>query len=209
MKNSLNFDAANHHYSINGKAVLSVTKILAHSGIVKSEFYRGTEALDRGTAVHDLTARRDIGEKIPLTHIPLKLRGYVKAWDRFRSETGFTPTLVEHRVVCPKPQYAGTLDRLGKFGSSDPVETLIDLKTHAAGRVQDWVKYQLVGYGHALNPKRIYHRVGVALHPNGTYAITRFTPSDWMVDLAVFLNAAKQAIQGNEFMRFTRRNGRR
>lgn len=194
------FHEGNHVYKVGGKPVISVTKILAHCGIINTRFYKGTEALDRGTAVHDLTARRDQGEALKFSHIPVKFRGFVRAWDAFRSDTGFTPTLVEHRVLCESPLYAGTLDRLGKFSASDAVETLIDLKTHNSGRVATWVKYQLVGYGHALNARRVYQRMGVALHPDGSYAVTRFPPTEWTVDLAYFLHAAQQAIRGGNMM---------
>jgi hypothetical protein len=200
------FNESNHSYHVNGKPVTSVTKILSHSGIVNSEFFRGTEALDRGTLVHDLTARRDSGERIPLNHVPLKFRGFLRAWDKFKDETNFKADLIEHRVVCASPLYAGTLDRLGHFSPNDTTPTILDLKTHNTGRVGQWVKYQLVGYGHALNARKIYQRVGVALHPNGTYAITRFPVTEWMTDLAVFLHAAAETIKGNEYMR-RRRNG--
>ena len=42
-----------------------------------------------------------------------RLRGYLNAWIRFRSETGFKPELVEQKFHHPKLNYAGTPDRTG------------------------------------------------------------------------------------------------
>lgn len=200
----LQFNPSDHSYRVNGRQVLSVTKVLAHAGHIDTSWTGGGEFLDRGTLIHDVTARRDAGEKVPMTEVPKKWRGFIHAWDRFRSETGFMPTLIEHRVWCPDPLYAGTMDRLGHFSVADRVPTVLDIKCMNSGRPNDWVRFQLVAYGHALNPKKIYQRVAVGLHPDGTYHVVRYPVGTWVTDLTKFLTNVRQAIRGNNFMAFSK-----
>jgi len=212
--NQVKFDKISHSYVkvSNGKKLSSVTQILSTSGLVDSSFYSsGTTYLDRGTMLHEATAKMDAGEKVDLRKIPKKYRGFLDAWKLFRKETGFTPTLIEHAVAHLKEtctqcgivhEYSGTLDRLGYFTLKDKLITILDLKNHNSGRVGDWVRFQLVGYGHALCAGKMYNRVGVALHPDGTYKMTTFKISTWMQDLETFLQAANATARTGAWMKF-------
>lgn len=212
----IRFDASSHTYHklSNGKRLHSVTQILARSGILDASWYGGVEYLDRGTVLHHITALLDAGEKVDMRKVPQRWRGFIPAWKRFRKETGFTPTLIEHPVahlhetckICSVVhEYSGTLDRLGHFSPEDTIPTVLDLKNHNSGRVGDWVRYQLVGYGHALKPSGFFNRVGVALHPDGTYVMTTFKVTDYMSDLERFLEATRTTLRGADWMKF--RNG--
>ena len=200
------FDAEAHASHHLGVRINSVTRILVHSGIVDTTFMAGGgEYFERGTAVHDFTARYDLGEPIDLRKLKNRWRGHYEAWLRFRRETGFVPSLVEHYVDklykgCRHKKsncycYVGILDRLGTFPTARNTQVLLDIKNCKTGRVGDWVRYQLVGYGHALEPGTRFPRVGVALHENGTYAMSG-SESDWPIstwdkDLNRFLRATR------------------
>lgn len=215
----IHFDAGSHTYTHRGVKLNSVTRILAHAGIIDASYAGGVEYLDRGNKIHDLTARYDTGEKIDLRKLEVRWRGHYKAWLRFRLETGFTPSLIEHRVSKIDPNcthksgcqcYVGTLDRLGSFTKSahkDSLLTLLDIKNCKTGPVGDWVRYQLVGYGHAYNPSKLYHRVGVALHADGTYKMTgddKWPLNTWAGDLEKFLRANRETTHGKQFGEFLR-----
>lgn len=212
----LTFDTKTHTFTHGGVRLNSVVRILIHSGLVDTTFMApGVEYLDRGTTVHDYTARYDLGEPVDLRGLKKRWRGFYRAWLRFRVETEFEPILTEHYVQrlydgCDhKTQlcycYAGILDRLGRFKRQpdNGILTILDLKNMKTGRVGNWVRYQLVGYGHALNPGTKYHRVGVALHEDGTYAMTgedQWPITTWDLDLAKFLRASRDANLGKKFM---------
>lgn len=201
----LTFDAEAHASHHLGVKLNSVTRILIHSGLVNTAFMTpGTEFLDRGTAVHEYTARHDLGEPVDLRGLKKRWRGHYRAWLKFRRETGFEPTLVEHYVDrlyrgCKHKKltcycFVGILDRLGTFPEDRSLQTLLDIKNCKTGRVGDWVRYQLVGYGHALDPSTKFPRVGVALHEDGSYSMTgeeSWPVSTWDRDLATFLRASR------------------
>ncbi len=206
------FSAKGHTYSHGGQRLHSVTRILDHGGLRGGDFFgdQGTEYLDRGTLIHDLTARHDAGQRVDQRRIPVRWRGHYRAWPRFRRETGFVPSLIEHRVMSVEAGFAGTLDRLGDFEKRTPrglegltdLQTLLDIKNAKTGGCADWVRYQLVGYGHALNPRKLYNRVGVVLMADGTYKVKVFSVADWHRDLEVFLRAAESLRRGTKFMDF-------
>jgi len=217
---TLEFSEAGHTYRFKGQRLNSVTRILDHGGLRGGDFFgdKGTEYLDRGTLIHDLTAKHDAGEKVDRRKIPKRWRGHFEAWPKFRRETGFTPSLIEHRVHSLESLFAGTIDRVGDFncdggelakvlGMSKYMEltslqTILDIKNSKSSPPGDWVRYQLVGYGHALNPKRLYNRVAVALLTNGRYKVKVFSIESWHRDLEVFLRAAESLRKGQRFMDF-------
>lgn len=213
---SFSFDPGSHTFSHGKVKLSSVTKILVQSGIVDTSYLPpGMEYLERGITIHDLTARHDEGEPIDLRYLKPRWRGHYRAWLRFLKETGFTPTLIEHYVQflvssCQHNSefcccFAGVIDRVGTFPRQvDDIETILDIKNMKTGRVGDWVRYQLVGYGHALAPKEKKRRMGVALHADGTYAVTgcdKWPISTWDMDKARFLKASRDVNTNREFSR--------
>lgn len=180
-------------YTIAGRRVPSVTEILAIAGVVD---FSGVpeewlaKAAERGRLAHRITAEIDQAQGEP-PFVPEELKGYVDAWWKFRVETGFTASLIEHALVNQEHRYAGTLDRYGMVGATP---WLIDLKTSAA--IPRWVGLQLAGYELALRPAlsvteaaRV-KRAAVRLRPDGTYSLFHFADRS---DFADFLAASRIA----------------
>jgi hypothetical protein len=213
----LQFDPVSHSYHVGGRQAVSVTRVLEHSGLVDASHYAtgGEDFLERGRVVHEATAeycekrflatsnrqRTTADQKLAklLEKLPERWRGFLTAWVRFLDETGFVSEAVERRVHCDDPLYAGTMDRLGQFPGFR-LKTVLDIKNHNTGSVAQSVKYQLVAYGHALDPKRLFDRVGVALHPDGTYKLTRFKIGTYIEDCQTFLYAVSNVYDAQAFV---------
>lgn len=67
-----------------------------------------------GTALHDLTERRDRGEDIEnvVRGLPAPVATIVRAYDFLCRENGWRHIAIERTVVCDELQCAGTLDRV-------------------------------------------------------------------------------------------------
>jgi hypothetical protein len=188
----LDFDPAEHRYSIDGRTILSVTKILELSGVIDysripwdiREF-----ALARGSAVHLATQYLDQGV-LAEDSLDRSISGYVDAWKRFRSETGWENLLVEFRGYHRAHDYAGTADRIGWFPGQDDHLAVLDIKT---GSAPGWVALQLAAYSDFV-AHATYDRVSVELHADGSYRIRSYPVQDRRRHLADFL-ACRRVIQ--------------
>jgi hypothetical protein len=216
----IRYRGEDHTYWLGRRQAVSVTRVLEHAGIVDPSHYSrhdGEDFLERGRAVHEATAKYDEKRFLETSRrpritadqvfdrlrgsLPERWRGFMDAWKLFLDESGFVPEMVERRVFCPDPLYAGTLDRMGRFPGAR-VPAIVDLKNHNTGSVQkNAVRHQLVAYGHALDPKKLFERYGVALNPDGRYRLTTFPLSTYMEDRDRFLAAAAQMHDSRDFMR--------
>jgi hypothetical protein len=186
MATALQFDPAAHIYSLNGVAVPNVTSILEEVGIIDySAIPDGARmmALERGRFVHAL-CEYDDDDTLDESTVDPKLSGYLSAWRRFRAEAHFEPSLIEHRGYNATFGYAGTLDRTGRMpGKSD---VLLDIKTSCAPW---WAAVQTAAYAHFFDSPAKYRRMAVALHADGTYAISEYRCARFSADFNVFLAA--------------------
>jgi hypothetical protein len=176
--------SASHEYTVNGIVRPGVTTVLKAAGLIDDQWY--TEASRRrGTAVHAACHYLD-EDDLPESWLESSPHaGYVRAWVNFRKETGFRPSLIEHRVFHKKLGYCGTLDRLGSFRSSEP-DTVLDIKT---GEAQRWHRIQLAAYANCLDVPGRYRRMTVLLRTDETYAIVEHHPRQFREAMNVF-NAA-------------------
>ena len=105
------------------------------------------EAGRRGSVVHDLTERYDNGEEVSLLNMDGNLQFKMNEWAMFERYvdfmTRFNPEylMVEQNFVSPALGYAGTIDRLAKFGDKT---MLIDIKT--SNNIHDSYWLQLAAY---------------------------------------------------------------
>jgi hypothetical protein len=153
------FNPAAHTYTIGGRAVPSVTAVLADiiPGWLASDWY-----LQRGTAVHACAAL--IAHGIKFNHDP-HIDGQVKAIRAFFAGVRPTPIMVEQQVYSVKYQYAGTLDMVAEV---DGEIRLADFKASLSPAVP----YQLAAYAlayHETFGKEIRRGFGVEIRDNGTY----------------------------------------
>ena len=183
----LHFDEPTHTYSVAGRIVPNVTRIIGHL----TDFSRvDPEVLEKarqqGVAVHKMV-ELDCAEELDVEALPDWMAGHYAAWLRFKEETGFECLSAEQRVYHPGLNYAGTLDlaaRLPKLNIKGAA--LIDVKrSFYAGPA---IGLQLAGYEEARNktPDRepTYHRFALRLDADGKYRLQKY---DDRGDFAVFL----------------------
>lgn len=146
------FDESTHQYTCGGVIVPSVTQILKAAGLYPDFSKIDPEVMEwkrnLGTQVHAATELDDMDN---LGDYDFQIDGYLFAWRKFKAETGFTPMHIEQRVYHKQHKYAGTLDRIGVFGSRG---ALVDIKTGQADLIT--VGPQTAAYAEAFgyNGKR-------------------------------------------------------
>lgn len=194
------FDPVKHQYfDAQGNHKPSVTWILAQSGLCDFSFVEQEirdRAMARGRSVHWMLQLDD--QKACPNTVARRLRPFRRAYREWKRFSGFVPESIEWAFVSPYG-YAGTLDRSGMFPRTVAYpfgsRAVVDFKT-GNSPVQDWVRYQLVAYAMAMHRNsavaRTYRRIGLALHPDGTYQVKEFYPSSWDTDWAIFIEAMRR-----------------
>ena len=160
----------------NGAIIPGVTSILKAAGLIDATWFNDY-ARDRGTLVHEACAlydRDDLDEQ----SLDPELEPYVRAWIKFRADSGFAPELVEHIVSNPLRGYAGKLDVTGVMNGHKYV---IDRKS---GAVQAWAGIQLAAYEACLPCP--HKRAAIELDSDGKYRLIEYTDRN---DFNVFLSA--------------------
>jgi len=175
------FNAERHEYTVDGRAFDSVTQILSGAGLIETE-WRSEAAMARGRAVHVATHYLDEDDLDPQWMETSPFAGYVRAWERFKSETQFTPELIEHRVFNAKLGYCGTLDRTGSF-AGNPVRALADIKT---GPPETWHRIQTAAYAACFEKPAAFRRMTIHLQRDGNYFIKEYHPKDFAETMNVF-----------------------
>ncbi len=135
---NLTFDPELHRYTINGRAVPSVTQVLADMGLYSDEWITNIRrSRARGTAGHQICDLIDYGrggtwEEIiasshwdPDTTAPV-LVPYGFGYAKFLADTGFEAVYSEHAVGSEAYMVAGMLD---KWGQCRGKRWLVDVKT--------------------------------------------------------------------------------
>jgi hypothetical protein len=191
------FDEASHTYTLDGKKMPSVTKILKDVNLTPDDsFYKPIDA-ERGRAVHHaalLLLRKDLDES---TIHPI-IQPYIKAFKDFLRESRFVPNL----SFCELPMYdeelwyAGKPDMIGNLNANN---ALIDLKT---GDAKMYAPYQTAGYeklyrNQITNPierrSRTIKRYSLRLFSDGKYRLREHdSANDWLVfRSAIVVHAAQ------------------
>lgn len=170
------FDPNEHRYFLDGVEIPGVTSILKSAGLTRS--YGGfQDAQWRGLHVHQCTELYDLND-LDWNSVYPQWLGYVKAWARFRDDTGFNPTLIEWQGYDTGLRFAGTLDREGVL-QGDVFQP--DIKT---GAEEPWHRFQTGGYW-MLRAVKAARRGCVYLREDGTYKLVRHDdPKDMRVFLA-------------------------
>ncbi len=126
MATDLNFDPATHTYTVGGRVVPSVTRILRpltdFSHVPPDVLAR---AAAFGTAVHRMIYLEQGGDLDEEALDPI-LRPWLDAWRKWRTETKLRVIERERPVYHPLMQYAGTMDLLCVL---DRTLVVVDLKT--------------------------------------------------------------------------------
>jgi hypothetical protein len=171
------FEESTHAYTMEGRSIPSVTRVLDHAGLISYDMVR-REILERksviGTLVHTATHYFDQGD-LDWSSLDDHTKGRVEAWALFRSDTGFAPRIIEERYVSViNGMTVGlTVDREGLMGKR---EAVVEIK-NTANR-EEWWAIQTAGYALAVpdvagsSPRALFarrRRFAVQLFPDGRY----------------------------------------
>jgi len=172
---SFDFATEEHEYTVNGKPVPSVTQIIRGAGLLSS-FYKPSGA-SRGTAVHHALEVADMfGETWEswLEDLDDELKPYADAYRKFRKESLFDIISIEERILAESDGmiYAGTFDRLARFGEA---VCLIDIKT---GKPEAWHGAQLWAYAQSPAIPEGVRLVDLYLNKKGVYNWHMLTPEE-------------------------------
>lgn len=186
---TVTLDHESHVYTVDGQRFTgpSVTAALCQSGICDFSFLDEElreRSMARGTSVHWLTRLHDEG-CLDYRRVPKAMRGYRKAWIKFRENTGFVPdpNWIERSFISPMG-YAGTVDRKGSCAGMHYF--VLDLKTE---NIPVHTKYQLALYAKAIH---VLNRMAVALRSDGTYTVKIYPISELGVDYAIGVEAVRR-----------------
>lgn len=182
---ALTLDRESHVYRLGQSVIPSVTQIIEAARLV--DFSAVPDAVLenaqwRGSAIHAACWYEDERALDETTVLPEHL-GYLAAWRKFKSESGFRPMAIEESRRHDLYLYAGTPDRSGDIG---PSVAVVDLKS---GPLQPAVAIQLAAYAHLYPHPSIYRRIAVRLKADGTYSGTEFERRELQRDFAVFSSA--------------------
>lgn len=138
---ALLFDEGSHTYTVDGRVVPNVTRVLDLLGTYASI---PDEVLDWkseiGKAVHKATELYDQDDLVYESLDPA-IVGYVDAWITFREEVVPGILAIEQRVYSPIEHYAGTVDRIVDiyycgFNRTMPLEIKCTAQTHNVHHLQ-------------------------------------------------------------------------
>ena len=169
----LTFDEEAHEYRLDGVVIPSVTQVIREAGLIDTQWYT-EEGRERGAEVALVTELHDKGILDEDT-VTDEIRPYLKAWKRFKADTGFLCELIEEPVYHRELRYAGTLDRIGTWRES-PNRILLDIKT---GGPEPCHAIQTAAYAACFTWRAGPLRFGIHLDNSGKYRIAAHTdPND-------------------------------
>ena len=165
--------------------MLRLTQILSMCGLREWPECVSAEmrefAMNRGTMIHRATALFDAGT-LDWSSLDPRIAGFVRAYEKFRTEVGGKIEAIEHEVVSRRYGYAGRLDRV--FGRSAVCagRMVVDIKTNAADAA---TRLQTSGY--ALAYGRTARRGYVSLFEDGKYKCEAYPARDDAADRVAWL----------------------
>lgn len=165
---AISFEPVTHQYTVEGKIVPSVTKILSFTGLSPDFSVIPPHVLENkrqlGTEVHERTQLIDMGCEVTDD-------GYSRAYIKFKNEMNFSPTEIELPVYS-KSGYAGTIDRVGVINNK---LSIVDLKTTQVIDLP-YMGPQTAAYEMAYKEwaeyKKVMPRYILQLKPDGNYKLT-------------------------------------
>jgi hypothetical protein len=138
------FDPSDHSYYLGDRRLIGVSEAIQTAGLKDFSRIDPTvleRAEQRGTAVHAACHYLDDGDLNWATVSP-EIEPYVRAWERFKKETGVELLGIEKPLFHATLGFAGTPDRVVNLY---PHKGIIDLKTYAPDAVTG---IQLAGYSY-------------------------------------------------------------
>jgi hypothetical protein len=178
------FDEGTHSYFLGDRRLIGVTEAIQAAGL--TDFSRIDPAVlaraaERGNAVHRACHYLD-DDDLDWGTVSAEIAPYVRAWERFKADTGVVLNAVEMPRWHSTLGLAGTPDREVTLGGE---KGTIDLKTYKPDAVAgvQLSAYSFLAYG----PQLSYHtpkRWGLWLKDDGKYSLIEFNDRG---DEAVFM----------------------
>jgi hypothetical protein len=174
-----------HSYFLGKTRLIGVSEAIQSAGLndfsmIKPEVLE--HAAQRGKAVHIACHFLDEGD-LDWATVTQEIEPHVRAWERFKNETGVELLEIETPRYDATLGFAGTPDRIVRFG---PMSGTIDLKTYKPNDVTgiQLSAYSILRFG--LQPSlNAAKRWGLWLKDDGKYQLTEFTDrSDERIFLA-------------------------
>jgi hypothetical protein len=188
---ALTFDAAQHRYFLGNRELPSVTQSLKYVGLIDYSHIPGPileRAAERGKRVH-LALEYFDNDSLVADSCSEEIAGHVRAYERFKADSGFVPGVIERRRHHPVIGYAGTPDRIGMIGKHPVV---LDLKS---GMVLDGHACQLAGYAHLFPNPRRFRRIALQTFATGKYRVHEYKPEDFDYHSQLLFGAVRQLQQ--------------
>lgn len=185
MSNEFRFDKADHSYWLGKTRLIGVSDAIQAAGL--KDFSRIApdvleHARQRGTAVHAACHYLDDGD-LNWETVSSEIEPYVRAWDRFKTDTALKINEIERPRYHATYGFAGTPDRIVKIGEHAGT---LDIKTYCPDAVTG---VQLAAYSYlAFGPQPSWDapkRWGLWLKDDGKYSLTEYTDRG---DEAVFMS---------------------
>ena len=171
------FDPERHEYRIGERKVVGVTTVLNDliPGYRASEFYLG-----KGRAVH--AAAAFVAKGIAFEHDP-RIAGQVEAVRKFFREIQPEVVEIEQPVYSKRYLYGGTPDLVAIIAKRP---LIVDYKSYLVPSAM----FQCAAYALAF-PHSVNYGVCVALHQDGTYAMSETWPlkrptQEWLAMLTTY-----------------------
>ena len=171
---NVKFNAERHIYTVDGTERVSVTQALSMVGVIDKTWYTD-HGRNRGTAVHDALMYDDEND-LDEVGLDKEVLPRLRAWRKFKVESGIKILQSEIPVAHPDLPYAGTPDRVVEWKG---IKGIIDIKS---GGKESWHALQTMGY--ALCFDEPMDRYSVYLKGNGRYTLEKHIDRR---DRAVFL----------------------
>ena len=183
---NLTFNEEIHEYRLDGRRLPSVTTILKEMGFIDTTWFT-EESRQRGIIVHRLCELDDLGSLNPESVDP-RLKGYLRAWQKYRDAEDLCFTHIEHRMASSRMGYAGTCDRVGIDRKGRTV--LIDIKTSPEDS-GPYIEWQLGAYKCLLREEGLPHilrLLSIHLEEDGEFRVQEWghAPQDWMAILRTY-----------------------
>lgn len=193
----LTFDELQHEYLLDGKKLPSVTSIISTISadtILSSNFKM---AGLRGTAVHAVCEKLNLGEQVNISALSEDISRYVEGYNLFLQHGAYKITHAEQRVYSPSKHYAGTVDIIATNKKGD--YCVMDIKTSAlvsptaslqmaayAGAIEELAKLKVIS--NLPEKVKIKERVVIWLTGDGKYQLVPFKdPQDYSVFICMLV----------------------
>lgn len=180
---NIEFFEEDYSYRLDGEPVDHVTNILREEGFIDDTWFTPT-AMERGTHIHEGTELLDL-KALELSDFEgTDIYPYLEAWERFKTESGYTNIKIEVPVGSKRCGYAGRIDRVMESKAGE--EFIIDIKS---GGHSLWHGLQLAAYriafidtfGYNVNGVRVIHlkKTGKYSICDGDKSIGKYDESVW------------------------------